>query len=241
MKKEIVEKILFETKVGYKQIAKHFSATRDASWRSPSQFFIYLKPGDQILDIGCGNGRLYQDLKKLGVNYLGIDQVEEFILLASQKYGQEKFLVADVLNLKLPSQSFDAVFLKAVLPHFPSKELQVIALKNIYQVLKPGGYLFITCWNLWQPKLFWQNFKNRIKNPKLYKDLDFKYFMIAWKNSQGQILSQRFYYAFTKKELKKILERTGFQVEKIYYEYKGEKSNWSKGFNLVVIARAVKI
>jgi len=237
MKTEKTKKILLETKIGYKQIAEHFSATRDASWRSPSQFFRHLKSGDRVLDIGCGNGRLYQDLKELGVNYLGIDQVEEFILLASQKYGQEKFLVADVLNLKLPTQSVNAVFLKAVLPHLPSKELQIIALKNIYQILKPDGYLFITCWNLWQPKIFWQNLKNRIKNPKLYSGLGFKDFMIAWKNSQRQILSQRFYYAFTKKELKNLLEKAGFQVERIHYEYKGEKSNWLKGFNLVAIAR----
>jgi ubiquinone/menaquinone biosynthesis C-methylase UbiE len=237
MKLEAAKKILEETKAGYNQIAEHFSVTRIWPWKVMESFFSYLKPDHKILDIGCGNGRLYEAIKDKKIEYAGIDNSEQLIEKAREKHQSVVFQIADALSLPFEDGKFDHVFMMAVLPHIPSPELQLGALKNAYRILKPGGYLFITCWNLWQPKILWKNFKNRIKNPRLYRGLGWQDFLITWRNSQRNILSQRFYHAFTKKELNKILEKAGFKVEQIYYEYKGEKSNWLKGFNLVAIAK----
>jgi len=248
MNQETAQKILEQTRVGYDQIAEHFSVTRVWSWKVMDNFFSYLKEGNQVLDIGCGNGRLYRAIKDKNIEYTGIDSSEKLIELAKKNFQfsitnfQSNsqlpiFQVADVLALPFQNEEFDHVFVMAVLPHIPSQDLQTRALENVYRVLKPGGYLFITCWNLWQPKIFWKNLKNRIKNLNLYHNLGWQDFLITWKNSQREILSQRFYHVFTKKELKKLLEKAGFKIEQIYYEYKGEESNWLKSFNLVVIAK----
>lgn len=283
MNLETAQKILEQTKNGYNKIAEHFSATRVWPWKVMDSFFSYLKVGERVLDIGCGNGRLMEVLKNKSIDYVGIDNSEKLIEMAEKKFGimnkelgimkqkmdssfiihhsKFNFLIADALDLPFPNEEFDAVFMVAVLPHIPSEELQIKALENAYRVLKSGpdvslisknkevgiptlrrdGYLFITCWNLWQPKYFFANLKNRLKNPKLYQGFDWNDFLISWKSSEREILSQRFYHVFTKKELKKLLERAGFKIEKIFYEYKGEKSNWLKGFNLVAVARVVKI
>jgi ubiquinone/menaquinone biosynthesis C-methylase UbiE len=259
MDQKTAQKILEETKVSYNQIAEHFSVTRVWPWKVMEAFFSYLKPNNCVLDIGCGNGRLYEAIKDKNVEYVGIDNSEELINLAKKKFGimneelvieRQKadssfiihnssflFVVADALEIPFKDEEFNNVFMMAVLPHIPSQKLQLQALENVYRVLKKDGYLFITSWNFWQPKLFWKNLKNRIKNPKLYNGLGWNDFLITWRNSQREILSQRFYHAFTQEELKRLLEKTGFKVEQIYYEYKGEKSSWLKGFNLVVIAK----
>jgi len=255
MNQETAQKILKQTKNGYNQIAEHFSATRVWPWKVMDSFFSYLKVGERVLDIGCGNGRLYQAIKDRNINYVGIDNSEELIkrakknyqlpiipphrdpALAVASYQLPEFIVADALELIFQDKEFNHVFMMAVLPHIPSDELQIKALENAYRVLKPGGFLFTTCWNFWQPKMFWKNFKNRIKNKNNYQGLGWQDFLIPWKSSFGEILSQRFYHTFTKKELKKLLEKAGFKIGKIFYEYKGEKSNWLKGFNLVVIAK----
>lgn len=256
MNQETAQKILKQTKNGYNQIADLFSVTRVWPWKVMDSFFSYLKVGERVLDIGCGNGRLYQAIKDRNINYVGIDNSEKLVERAIDKFQIPKskfqinsnppaggpntkpeFLVADALELPFQGEEFDHIFMMAVLPHIPSDELQIKALENAYRVLKPGGFLFTTCWNFWQPKMFWKNFKNRIKNKNNYQGLGWQDFLIPWKSSFGEILSQRFYHTFTKKELKKLLEKAGFKIKKIFYEYKGEKSNWLKGFNLVVIAK----
>lgn len=250
MNQETAQKILAKTKADYNQIAEEFSNTRVWLWKVMEFFFTYLKPGNKILDIGCGNGRLYELLKDKQIEYVGVDNSERLIEIAKEKLKTQNlnlktitqnlkinFQVADALVLPFGNEEFNHVFMIAVLPHIPSMELQSKALANAHRVLKKDGYLFITCWNLWQPKMFWQNLKNRIKNPKLYRGLGRQDFMIPWKSSAGEILSQRFYHAFTKKELKKLLEKAGFKMERIYYEYKGKKATWFKGFNLIAIAR----
>jgi len=244
MRQEVAKKILEETKRNFDEIAEHFSMTRQWPWEVMKSFLVYVKEGDKVLDIGCGNGRLYELLKEKNVEYVGVDNSEKLIEIAKNKFSifnfqfsKPQFIVADALDLPFfKDEEFNAVFMLAVLPHIPSKELQLKVLKNAYRVLKKNGSLFLTCWNLFQPKLFFANLIRRFKNPKLYQGFSLKDFLIPWQMKTGEKI-QRFYYAFTKNELKKLLQKSGFKIEKIFYECKGEKSNWLKGFNLVAIAR----
>ncbi|MFN3301894.1 MAG: class I SAM-dependent methyltransferase [Patescibacteria group bacterium] len=236
MRPETVQKILEETKKNFDKIAEHFSKTREEPWEIMKLFLKYIKDNDRVLDIGCGNGRLYKLLQDKSVRYIGIDNSKNLIEIAKKNFQLPIFQVADALELPFKDEEFDAVFMIAVLPHIPSKELQAKVLANAYRVLKKNGYFFLTCWNLFQPKLFFNNLIQRFKNPKLYQDLGFKDFFVPWHLPSGEII-QRFYHAFTKKELRKLLKKSEFKIEKIYYEDKGKKSNWLKGSNLVVIAR----
>lgn len=237
MKSEIAEKILKETKSNFDKIAEEFSKTRESPWEIMESFLLYIKEGDKILDIGCGNGRLYELVKEKSVDYVGIDNSEKMIEIAKKKFPEARFLIADALNLPFKNEEFDAAFMIAVFPHIPSEKLQIQALSEVNRVLKKNGYLFITCWNLFQPKYFLINLKNRFKNPKIYQGVGLRDFFIPWKSSKGEILAQRFHHLFTKKELKKILKKSGFKIEKIFYEFKGRKSSWLKGSNLVAITK----
>ncbi len=241
MKPETVKKILDETKKNFDKIAEEFSRTREKHWEIMKSFLAYIKEGDKILDIGCGNGRLYDLIREKNVEYIGVDNSEKLIEIAKKRFPvsnfqPQKFIVADALALPFQNEEFNNVFMIAFLPHLPSRELQEKAIYEAYRVLKKEGNIFITCWNLFQPKLFFKNLIYRLKNQKLYRDLSFKDYFIPWHLSSGEII-QRFYHAFTKKELRKILEKIGFKIKDIYYEYKGKKSNWLKGLNLVVIAK----
>ncbi|MCX7778744.1 MAG: methyltransferase domain-containing protein [Patescibacteria group bacterium] len=238
MREEIAQRILEETKKNYEKIAEQFSQTRQWPWGVMKLFLAYLNDGDKILDIGCGNGRLYDLLKEKSIEYVGIDNSERLVEMAKKKFPmtRSEFLVMDALNLEFRDEEFDAVFMIAVLPHLPSQKLQIKVLSEAYRVLKIDGYLFLTCWNLWQPKLFFHNFIQRLKKPKLYQDLGWKDFFVPWHLSSNEII-QRFYHAFTKKELKKILEKVHFKVQDIFYEERGQKSNWLKSFNLVALAK----
>lgn len=60
MKTETAQKILEKTKRDYEQLAEEFSNTRANLWFELQELAKYVKGGDKILDLGCGNGRLYE-------------------------------------------------------------------------------------------------------------------------------------------------------------------------------------
>ena len=46
--------------------------------------------------------------------------------------------------------------------------------------------------------------------------MDFGDIIFDWKNSQGERVSQRYYHAFRKGELKAIFKKAGLKIEKLY-------------------------
>lgn len=102
------------------------------------QFFIKnLKPGERVLDIGCGNGFLSYDMvtQVPGVRVVGIELSEANFKFACEQYQHPnlRFIHGDALKL-LPSESFDVVTLSNVLEHI---EHRVDFLKRILHQVKP--------------------------------------------------------------------------------------------------------
>lgn len=93
------------------------------------------KQGEEILDIGCGTGDLAHSLTELGATVTGIDQSENMIKQAQEKYPAISFQVANANELSF-NQQFDAVFSNAAL-HWIKTPKDVI--RSVYQALKFDG------------------------------------------------------------------------------------------------------
>jgi ubiquinone/menaquinone biosynthesis C-methylase UbiE len=65
--------IIHKTREDYNRIAKYFDSTRN-NVGELEIFKKFVKNGQNILDWGCGNGRLVYLLKDKKVNYFGTDQ-----------------------------------------------------------------------------------------------------------------------------------------------------------------------
>ena len=108
-----------------------------------------LKPGESVLDVGCGTGGVTIPAKqRVGANgrAAGIDPSPEMIAV-SQKKAQHKGLEIDfrigvIEALPYPDASFDVVTSSLMMHHLP-EHLQVKGLAEIYRVLKPDGRLLI--------------------------------------------------------------------------------------------------
>jgi ubiquinone/menaquinone biosynthesis C-methylase UbiE len=89
MKKEIADKILAETELGYDFMSDKFSQTRKYFWRDLEFIGDYAKNGDNVFDFGCGNGRLLELFLGKNINYFGADISEKLIKSAKDKYSGE--------------------------------------------------------------------------------------------------------------------------------------------------------
>jgi len=240
MKSEIVNNILTETKQIYDRIAPDFAITRNKWWTAFGDFGKHAKDGDNILDIGCGNGRMATLFENLNVNYLGIDNSSELIKIASNRFKEKnnvKFEVGEASDLNLRENKFDIVLMMAVLHHIPTSELRLKILKDINALMKKDGMLIMSNWNLWQLG-YWKKYWPRLL------DYNFKIKKGVWSLKDGFIpwrpignKNQRYVHSFTLRELKRLLSQSGFKVETASYENMGKPAGFLNGFNSMVIAR----
>jgi demethylmenaquinone methyltransferase/2-methoxy-6-polyprenyl-1,4-benzoquinol methylase/phosphoethanolamine N-methyltransferase len=104
-----------------------------------------VKPGDVVLDAGCGTGNLTLAAKaRVGPDgeVHGIDAAPEMIDVARHKAARSgadiDFQVGLVEALPFPDSHFDVVLSRLMLHHLP-EDLQPKALAEMRRVLKPGG------------------------------------------------------------------------------------------------------
>jgi SAM-dependent methyltransferase len=91
------------------------------------------KPGERILDLGCGDGALTAEIKAAGADVLGVDLSDELLAVARMKGLNVQKTDGHALDFV---QEFDAVFSNAAL-HWMREPGLVIA--GVARALKPRG------------------------------------------------------------------------------------------------------
>jgi len=256
MKDSVAEKLLEITRQGYVEVSSAFSATRRFSWDDCTPLQWIVKDSMNVLDVGCGNGRMADFLKNRDIHYVGIDLNQHFIQIALEKYGgSSEFYQGDIVALddipELKGRTFDAIFSIAVLHHLPSEKMRTKVFALMFQLLKPGGMLFLTNWNLWRPTLKGKSvWKYALERSLLapdsygrtfgidYHDLSWRDLLTTWKS--GAISTPLYYYSFRCRELARLCTLAGFDVVDCYYSKKGARAHWWNASNICVIARKIK-
>jgi SAM-dependent methyltransferase len=95
-------------------------------------------PGRKTLDLGCGEGRVSNDLAGLGHRVVGIDRSAEMIEAARAAYPEIAFEVADAASLPFRDESFDCVV--AFMSLHDTDDLEA-AIGECGRVLREGGRL----------------------------------------------------------------------------------------------------
>lgn len=108
-----------------------------------------IRPDMSILDAGCGGGRNLVYFLRSGYAVHGVDASRDAIVAVRDLAARwapslpaESFRVEPVEAMSFADESFDAVISSAVL-HFARDEAQFHAmLKEMWRVLRPGGFFF---------------------------------------------------------------------------------------------------
>ncbi|MEK7641489.1 MAG: class I SAM-dependent methyltransferase [Patescibacteria group bacterium] len=117
-----------------------FFITRRHLYRKFFEFSKTLKPGNSILDVGCGI-KPYEQLFK-GNEYTGIEVSES----GHDRGAMDADLFFDGKNIPFPAEKFDIVIASEVFEHV---EYLPELTKDIHRVLKPGGTLFLSMPFVW--------------------------------------------------------------------------------------------
>ena len=107
----------------------------------------YLKPGDRVVDLGCGAGSITLFLEEQGAQISGIDLAPGLIALAReeaiQRGAKADFIQADVLTYPLGEGVFDLVVCFGnPLTDFPHDTFPSFR-ERVFQALKPGGHFIL--------------------------------------------------------------------------------------------------
>jgi ubiquinone/menaquinone biosynthesis C-methylase UbiE len=137
-----------------------------------------LSPTDQVLELGCGVGRIGLEIAPKVARWHGADISANMIEVARNRLAQVGN--AGFTELKrsrldgLADASFDKAYSVAVFIHM-DKEDMYLYLEELARVLKPGGVLYFDTWNLASP-VGWRRFmleveQHRNADPSLRKDV----------------------------------------------------------------------
>ena len=128
----------------------HESVLRSHTWRTAENSAAYLlprlKPGLDLLDVGCGPGTITTDLARRVApgRVVGIDRSSD-VVAEARRHAESagvavELAVGDVYALEFPDASFDVVHAHQVLQHLTDP---VAALGELRRVVRPGGVVAV--------------------------------------------------------------------------------------------------
>ena len=109
-----------------------------------------------ILEVGCGTGRLLIELSKLGYQVDGVDASKDMLkqLLKKARLNNKNIKIKrlESANLKL-SKKYNFVFAIRLLNQTKSKSYALKSIKEMIRVTKPGGHILIEFVNINRPRI----------------------------------------------------------------------------------------
>ena len=186
----------------YDKIAKEFSDTRHYKWPLVSDFInrFTLKTEiakNNILDIGCGNGRNIEYYSSNKNKIIGLDNSIEFVKLCKSKNLEVYF--GSMTNLIFSDKEFDFILSIASFHHLNNIIDRKKTLSEIYRVLKPNGIVLMTVWSKNQPS----------KTKRIFDEYGDT--IVPWKSKTNKVY-KRYYYIFKLDELINLVEEANFKI-----------------------------
>jgi len=133
----------------YDSYMRKMTFGRERTLRETTVSLAQVKPGDCVLEVGCGTGTLTLAAKRQAGpsgQAFGIDIIPGMIELSQRKAAQANedvtFQVGSIDDIPFSANQFDAVMCSFMIFHM-SETVRRKGIAEIYRVLKPQGRLLV--------------------------------------------------------------------------------------------------
>jgi ubiquinone/menaquinone biosynthesis C-methylase UbiE len=141
--------LVLHAPVFYDLTVRLMTLGRERAFRERLLGLAHLKPGESVLDVGCGTGSLAIAARRhvgSAGDVTGIDASPEMLARAERKARKAGVTIlfkrAAAQALPFPDAQFDAVFATVMFHHLPRKGREECA-GEMRRVMKPGGRLLV--------------------------------------------------------------------------------------------------
>ncbi len=221
MQPAIVSRLVEINREFYQQFAVSFDETRRRIQPGVAGLLDELTACRRILDLGCGNGELFETLHQRGFTgeYTGLDFSPELVNLANGRIpagASARFQVADLSTPDWVERlvgTFNCVLAFAVFHHLP-EPLPERIFSEMRGRLSPGGRFFHSNWQFlnsprWRDRV--QPWEKAAVDPASVGPHDY---LLDWRRGGTGL---RYVHYFSEEELNSLAEKTGFNVVRSFH------------------------
>lgn len=209
-KEQRVHKIFNTISKDYDHMNNIISFNQHTLWRNKTMSHMFLNSDMNVLDVCCGTGDWTIQLAESGADTTGLDFSENMLEVAKDKteaMDNISLIHGNAMDLPFEDDHFDYVTIGFGLRNLPDYGA---AIADFYRVLKPGGTLVVLETSTPENNLI--NFGFELYFGKIMPELGG---IIAKKKDEYAWLHESTSSFLSKKELKKMLDSTGFTNIKI--------------------------
>lgn len=106
-------------------------------------FASCLKPGDRLLDVGCGFGRDVVFFSERGILAKGIDISDSMIEIGRAQYGEINIIESDLFRfIESEKEKYQGIWIRGVLFHYEKNEL-IRIFSGVRYLVEQGSLLYI--------------------------------------------------------------------------------------------------
>jgi SAM-dependent methyltransferase len=227
----------------YLELYKHRDEREATDLINLIQRSINVEYGGKVLDVCCGSGRHSIEFAKRGFDVMGFD-LSEYLIGQAKKMKDElteknlrlKFFIKDMRKFNFGKSIDVAINIFSSFGYFESDPENFKVFKNVHSSLKKNGYFVFDFLNerflrnnLVKKDFMMLNGMKVIQERRIENDFVFKDIKIG-----SKIFSERI-KLYSLESIKKELERTGFNVRKVFGDYFGNTflKNQSKRFIII--------
>jgi len=133
---------------------------------------LEVRPGQRVLELGCGSGQVTEQLVAKGADVVAVDALADMLARARQRAPQAEFVEGDITSLGLPGP-FDRVVLSFVLHNFDATGRHAVLTQSATR-LAGGGAIGILDWALPAGRLrsgAWRRFLHRLEPSPIVSEI----------------------------------------------------------------------
>lgn len=206
----------------YQTFARAFCGSRQNLQPGVQRVLERLGGGEDLLDLGCGNGAVARALAERGHGgfYLGVDFSLPLLRAAAWRTSLPShfaFLIADIARpttLRALRRDFDGVLAFAVLHHIPGAARRLQVVRAVGALLPSGGFFIHSHWQFLRAA----RWRRRVQPWSVLgispAEVEAGDYLLDWRR-QGYGL--RYVHHFSPEELENLAAQSGFALQEQFY------------------------